>query len=88
MSGLNWTSLAKTDTGHVFCSSNPSIFDRWEWIKDVVAGEFQCSPNELDLADEADDGRVFVTLYGAPIVEVISGYVRNAAPIRFAEDAS
>lgn len=76
-----WVSLAKADTGFVFCKSTPDLFGRWDFISGIVAEEFECSVDDLDTIED-DDGREVVTLHGEPIVEVIQGYVHNAAPYK------
>jgi hypothetical protein len=40
-------------TGRVIASTHISnAFRRWEWISNIVAGEFECSPDDVDCFDD------------------------------------
>jgi hypothetical protein len=76
MAKTRWTSLRKID-GFVFSTGNPTLNASWDWIKNSVANEFECSPDDLDLIDDEDGD--FVVLNGEKIVEVCAGMLRNEA---------
>lgn len=82
---INWTSIASADTGFVFAYGNPSIFNRWNWITEVVGHHFDHDPDELDL-EEAHDGREFVTFRGERLAQIVAGY-HKFAPAVFAQAA-
>lgn len=73
----SWTSLRTTDTHHVFATTHSlRLSDTWPWISGVVASEFECSPDDLGMADD-EDGE-FVTLRNEKIVEVVYARLVNA----------
>ena len=81
-----WISLQKTDTGHVFARTHGAP-SNWEWASSVVAHEFDCDVDDLDLTED-DDGDEFITVRGEIAVQVHHAYVRNAAEVVAARKAA
>jgi hypothetical protein len=80
LKSLDWISLSKADSGFVFATTHSlSLFDRWDWIEEVVRQEFECfDDDDVDCAED-DDGREFVTVNGKQVVEIHNCYMRNNA---------
>lgn len=88
-SNVNWISLSIVKTGNVFCVTHSIRFpDKWAWITECVAREFECDADDLDCTED-DEGREFVTLKGESLAEIHNCYLRgNVSGIaHFAEAA-
>jgi hypothetical protein len=73
MAKTRFTSLRMVDTGHIFATGTPRIFDAWDWIKNTVSHELGLSADDLDLVED-DDGAEFVAHQGQNLVEVCWGH--------------
>lgn len=57
--------LVKLSTGKVFACTIVGFFDAWNWIRETVADEFECSVDDVDCI-ETDDGDL-ITVLGVPV---------------------
>lgn len=56
--------LVNLETGFVFARTIVSFFDSWNWVKETVAHEFECSVDDVDAQGDDDE---IITVRGVPV---------------------